>query len=400
MERRALGRYLAASTFAAPFLGAVTEAAPAVAATADRMPTAQLPPAPKPSRRSAAEYLLPDAEQTHEMLLVPGTGTLLITQMKPSGIVKVTLGSDGTPAQIYGFPLGAADADAHGLSPSRAYPGLVWCTLEHAGKLLLLDPRPNQPGQAPAVVRTIDVPTGAAGPHSIGEYGPDLWVTCKFSDQVLRINHRQPSLYTLYPTRPHPAFVAQRPGTDEFLVSQDQANALMAVDTRTGQTRQIPIPPEAGTTPVGLIAGPDGSVWTTLLGSQQQGTGTFGRIDAHDTFTWYRLRTPAATRAGLLHLAFPDTPPFTHVWLLGSSIINPNSYDQLVRVAFDNGFQDITAEQCVALPTQLCKAHRVLLLRDSVLATELTTATITQVTSASFANWNRPTSTLPDPADD
>jgi virginiamycin B lyase len=53
--------------------------------------------------------------------------------------------------------------------------------------------------------------------------------------------------------------------------------------------------------------------------------------------------------------------------------------DVIIRVDFNETSTEIVDEEAAALPTQLCKAHRLLPLKSSVLATELATSTVTQL---------------------
>jgi virginiamycin B lyase len=136
-------------------------------------------------------------------------------------------------------------------------------------------------------------------------------------------------------------------------------------------------------------------VWVTLLGSAEQGSGAFGRIDGHGAFTWLHL-TPGQ-RAGLLHIAV-ETPPARRgpsAWLLGSSIISPNALDVIVRVTFDDAHSRILGEEVAVLPTQLCKAHRLLPLNTSVLSTELASATVAQLVTEPGSYWHQPTTAAP-----
>jgi len=134
-------------------------------------------------------------------------------------------------------------------------------------------------------------------------------VSLKGSDQVLVINHVDPRQYWLYDAKPHPIFVARHPTSGEFYASQDQTSALLRIDHRSKTATQLPIPAEQGSTPVSLVAGLVG-VWVTLLGTTEQGSGTFGRLDSHGGLTWFRLSSPPVARAGLLHIAFD--PPSAH----------------------------------------------------------------------------------------
>ncbi|GAA0436286.1 hypothetical protein [Streptomyces luteireticuli] len=365
MKRRGFHRNLltlAAAAAAGPLLG------PAPARAAARRAVC---------RRTVTEYALPPAAETHEIVKLPGKPVVLVSQMSDSRLVKLRLDPDTEEVVGVGSAaLGPSDAMLHGLAVSRRHPGRVWATHEAGNRLLLVDPRPDDLDAPPRVERAIDVPGGGKGPHYVGEFDDELWVTLKGSDQVLAIDHSEPSRFRLFPAKPHPIFIARHPVGGDFYVSQDQSSSLLRIDPGTGRARQIPVPADRGSTPVGLVAGA-GAVWVVLLGTAESGTGTFGRIDERGRFTWFRLKDPAARSAGLLHLAFD--PPHG-LWLLGSSIVSSRASDQIVRVEFDSSYSTVLDEQVAALPTQLCKAHRILALPGGgVLATELTSATVARL---------------------
>ncbi|MFI9724296.1 hypothetical protein ACIHFE_32445 [Streptomyces sp. NPDC052396] len=336
-----------------------------------------------PSRRPVVEYRLPFAAETHEIVKLPGRPMALVSQMSNSHLVKLRL--DPRTERIWAakaFPLGPPDAMLHGLAVSSRHPGRIWATHEGGDRLLLVDPRADALDAAPRVEREIRIPGGGRGPHYISEHGDVLWVTLKGSDQVLALDHTRPARYRLFGARPQPIFAARHPVSGDFYVSQDSASSVLRIDPRSGRTAQIPIPVDHGRTPVGLISGP-GGIWVVLLGTAQAGTGTFGRIDRYGRIGWHRLRGPRGHSAGLLHLAFdpPGTGRGPGLWLLGSSIISDRARDLIARVRFDSSWTRMLGEEYAMLPTQHCKAHRLLPLERSVLATELTTATVAQLTA-------------------
>ncbi|MEV5378947.1 hypothetical protein AB0L26_23670 [Streptomyces nondiastaticus] len=355
---------------------------PGTATAGTRPPHREAPSAPAgPSRRTVVEYELPPAEETHEIVRLPDRPMALVSQMSNSRLVK--LGMDPRTEQVTAvkaFPLGSSDAMLHGLAVSSCHPGRIWATHEGADRLLLVDPRADSVEAAPRVEREIPVPGGGRGPHYVNEYGDVLWVTLKGSDQVLALDHTRPGRHRLFDAKPHPIFAARHPVSGDFYVSQDGASSLLRIDPRTGRTAQIPVPAEQGSTPVGLISGP-GGVWLVLLGTAQAGTGTFGRIDADGRIAWHRLGSPLGRSASLLHLAFdpPGTAREPGLWLLASSIVSEQARDLIIRVRFDPSWTRITGEEYAALPTQSCKAHRLLPLERSVLATELTGARVAQL---------------------
>lgn len=78
-------------------------------------------------------------------------------------------------------------------------------------------------------------------------------------------------------------------------------------------------------------------------------------------------------------------------WLLGSSITSSNVLDVIIRVTFDAGYTQILGEEVAVLPTQQCKAHRLLPLHSSLLVTELTSATVAQLVTEPNSLWHQPT---------
>jgi virginiamycin B lyase len=385
VKRRTFYRNLLLAAVAAPSVPVLGE--PLIAQAASQTDQSATPPAP--CHRSLTEYKLPPAMETHEIIKMPDSPLILISQQSNSHLVKLWL--DPMTEQTIGvkaFLLGSTDSMLHGLRVSRWYPGKIWATLEASNKLLLVDPGSSGLAIPPKIIRTIDIPDGGKGPHYVEEYGEFLWVTLKESYHVLAINHTDPTSYSLYQALPHPIFVARHPISDEFYVSEDVSSKLLRINFATQTTSQIAIPPAHGQQPVGLVAGPTG-IWFVLLGTAQQGTGTFGRINAQGEITWFRLTLPEGRNAGLLHIAFdpPGTQGEPHAWLLGSSIISPNVFDMIVRVTFDPAYTQLKSEEIAVLPTQLCKAHRLLPLPHSVLATELSTSTVAQLRTMSDCRW-------------
>jgi virginiamycin B lyase len=374
MDRRTFGRDLLVAAVSAPVATNWWGRSEAAAAPGRGRHAA-------PTRLAVVEYQLPPTGETHEIIQLAGTTLVLVSQMSNSTLVKLQV--DRRTERVGGvraFPIGPPEAMLHGLAPSRRYPGRIWATQEGADRLLLIDPGAGRLDAEPQVVRTIDIPEGGKGPHYVGEYDDQLWVSLKGSDQVLSISHTDPRQYRLYPTKPHPIFVARHPETGDFYVSQDLSSQILRIDPASGNGTQIEVPGDRGTTPVGLVAGP-GGVWFVLLGSEHRGTGTFGRIDGRGEISWFRLTSPLGRQAGLLHLAFGSNVPGEPLsaWLLSSSIVAPTGLDAIIHVKFDDTYTEVQSEDFVALPTQQCKAHRLLPLGASVLATELTSATVAQL---------------------
>lgn len=317
------------------------------------------------------ENLLPLAKETHEIVKVPNSSIVLVSQMSNSVLVKARVDERGIIKGLSAFLMGTNTSALHGLHNSKVFPGMVWVTLQNDNKLLLIDPKVHSLRAAPVLLKEISVPAPGLGPHYVGEYGNDLWSSLQDSYAVLRISHVDPSDYTIYQGIPRPVFVAQHPISKVFYTGQDDSSAIMRIDPKTGSTSQYMVPPEIGYTPVGMISGPHG-VWFTLLGNATSGTGMVGFIDAHNKITYHKLQSVLGQNAALLHLAFDLNVAKNHViWLLSSSIYYNDALNSIIKITFDAKYQSILKEEVMVLPTQYSKAHRILITPNNIFATEL-----------------------------
>ncbi|KAF9993164.1 hypothetical protein BGZ80_000063 [Entomortierella chlamydospora] len=328
-----------------------------------------------PSGHSSSNHVieneLPFANQTHEVVKVPNSNVVLVSQMSNSVLVKAMVNNKGAILKLQGFQIEKPTSALHGLTNSKAFPGKVWLTLQGENKLVLIDPKVDSVRAMPEVLKEISVPTPGNGPHYIGEYGDDLWVSLQQSYDVLRISHVDPSDYNIYHGVPRPIFVAQHPINKMFYTGQDDSSSVMKIDPKTGKTTQFQVPANIGQTPVGMISGPQG-VWFTLLGNATHGTGTVGHIDANDKFTYHKLKSTFGKDASLLHLAFDLDVTENHtLWLLSSSIVDDDALNMIIKVKFDSEWKTIQSEDIFAMPTQGSQAHRILLTPTNVFATEL-----------------------------
>ncbi|KAF9965941.1 hypothetical protein BGZ70_003733 [Mortierella alpina] len=333
-----------------------------------------------PSEHTPSHFLvenhLPIAEQTHEVVKIPGTDMVLISQMSNSVLLKAQVDEHGLVKNVKAFLVGNITSALHGLATSAAYPGKVWLTLQKDNLLVLIDPKVGSIDEAPQVEKEIVVPDPGRGPHYVGEYGSELWVSLQDSSHVLRINHADPSDYSIYKGRSRPIFVAKHPINEMFYTGEDDAASIMKIDPKSGSTTQFDVPSSAGERPVGMISGPEG-IWFTLLGSYTQGTGTIGHIHADDTITYHKLTSPRGKDAALLHLAFDLNRDNNHVlWLLSSSIINADALDMIIKVTFDPTWKNILSEEVTVMPSQHSKAHRILITEKNIFATQLSTSEV------------------------
>ncbi|EFJ30940.1 hypothetical protein SELMODRAFT_270650 [Selaginella moellendorffii] len=344
-------------------------------------------------QKKVSEYALPATVQTHEVVPI-GDELLLITQQECNGIIKVTLDpATGSPTFASKFTLdGSTYQGAHGLRDSKAYPGYAWVTLQFDNSLLLIDPIATQQNMPPRVEKRFRLPKPLRGPHVVIEDGSDyLWVTCKDSCHVAKVNHREFAVVAYYPCSRRPIFVA--PTHEYVYASMDESSRIFCLQRNGEATSEIEIPAGKGSTPVGLITGPDGNAWFVLLGNLKGGTGTFGRISINKVtnepwITWFHLTT--ATTAGLLHLAFDNgvyhrsQGKNLKIWLLGSSIGSPANINAVFTVHLQPDPKNpeqlhLEKEEVIVLPTQSSMAHRVLKHRSGLFVTELSASVLAHI---------------------
>jgi streptogramin lyase len=211
----------------------------------------------------------------------------------------------------------------------------------------------------------------------------ELWVAAKDGNHVVHVVPSDPPRFTLYPCLPRPIFVAKHANSGLMFAAELQSSKILRIDPATGKTGQIDIPPAAGSTPVGMIAGPDGNVWVVLLGGADGGTGTFGRITGAESVQWYRLAAGALKKAGLVHLAWESQGDAPSLLLLASAPATGPSgaLNAVIRVTFDRGFTAIASEATAVMPTPGCVTHRVLATPHGWYVTELGACQVAHVSS-------------------
>ncbi|KAG4437779.1 hypothetical protein IFR05_006714 [Cadophora sp. M221] len=353
----------------------------------------QGPVEPLISRRFT-EYLMPIAEQTHEFARVPNSNFVLLSQMSDSQLVKIELDQDTQePIALQSFPIGESKSGLHGVFPSVLYPGLVWLSLQYDNQLLLVDPGPDLESE-PEILQTIDIPEPGNGPHCIFEIGNRIWAGLKdaseqsgeyyvFSADVSE-SENSSSDPVLYDCLKSPVFIQEEPTTGLIYVTQDSESSIMRINLESGETEQLPIPPEFGNTPVGMTSayGPLEGVWFTLAGDANGGSGTFGRIDSSGEMQFFQINEPLlGSNAGLLHIADASTPDEgPAMWLLSTSLLSKSSADALIRVTFNEGMTSIADTEYISMPTQGSWVHRVVVIGDTVMVSQLHTFTLAQLT--------------------
>ncbi|KAH6641851.1 hypothetical protein F5144DRAFT_545846 [Chaetomium tenue] len=342
--------------------------------------------------RSFTEYRLPFAAQTHEFARVPGSNFVLLSQMSDSELIKIELDpTSKEPLALQSFPIGGScDSGLHGVWPSKKFPGMMWLTLQSENKLLLVDPGPDL-ATAPSIIQTIDIPEPGNGPHCVFEIGNRVWTGLKVASRqtgkyyVFWADIDDPtSSNGLYPCLNSPVFIQEEPTTRLIYVTQDVESSIMRIDVTSGETTQLPIPPDVGNTPVGMTtaSGPLLGLWFTLAGNAAGGSGSFGHIGPEGKLQFFQLKEPMlGANAGLLHIADASTlDSGPALWLLSSSLLSPNSADALIRVRFDKAVTSVAGEEYISMPTQNAQVHRVVALDATVLVSELRTSTLAQLT--------------------
>ncbi len=327
--------------------------------------------------KSVNEYPLPAAGITHELVQVIGQNMIVISQMDGSTLLKVAIDpQSGKPLEVAAHSVGSMMGGLHGIVASKIHPGQIWCTFQFDNKLVRIDPGTDL-DTAPVIKQEILIPAPGRGPHGIIEDGNNLWTTLKDSAHVLRINHINPSDYTLCPAARKPIFVAKHPTSGLFYASQDQSSEILCMDAHGNLKSNTPIPATEGATPVGLIAGPDGNIWFTLLNAP----GTFGRIDGKGNYTWFHLTSALGKTAALLHLNFDPTPPgpLPRLFLLSSSIVNLTAPNAIFAITLDNSYSSINTQQTFMMPTQGSKIHRVLPAFGGLYVSELTVSLLAHI---------------------
>ncbi|KAI8626778.1 hypothetical protein F5Y19DRAFT_445543 [Xylariaceae sp. FL1651] len=333
------------------------------------------------------EYPLPPAAQTHEVLAVSDR-LLCISQQTDGSLVKVGLNTNGQPTGARKWTPTSQWSGLHGLalhrgSGANCYVTTIWATVQFDNAILQIDPNGDNINSEPQVVKTIPIPSPAFGPHGILENEGNLWISCKDSSHVVRINIDNPNDHQVWAVSRRPIFVAVHPTSKDVFASLDMSSKIWHYKNDRGNGEEIAVPLEKGRTPVGLIAGADGNVWVVLLGNETTGTGTFGRINKNASIDWFTMSSAIGSTAPLIHLAFDQDP--TRFWLLGSSIASPSSVNAVFTVEIDNISTGGTAnpriaiQNTIALPTQRSSNHRVISHRGSLYITELTTSTLAHV---------------------
>jgi streptogramin lyase len=353
-------------------------------------------PVPLLPVKTVIEYSLPAAAQTHEILAI-SDNLLLISQQTDGSLVKVALNNDGQPTSTRKWTATNERSGLHGLARQLPVNGdsfvrTVWATVQFDNAILRIDPGAHDINIPPQVTGTIPIPYPAFGPHSIVENNGNLWISCKDSSHIVRININNPHDHQVWAVSRRPIFVAVHPTSGDVFASLDLSSKIWHYknDGRNGE--EIAIPPEKGSTPIGLIAGADRNAWVVLLGNKTTGTGTFGRINENASIDWFTMFSDIGSTAPLLHLAFDQDP--TRFWLLGSSIECPSSFNAVFTVNIDNISTGGTAnpriaiQNTITLPTQRSEAHRVISHRGSLYITELTTSTLAHVSGAAVNGLN------------
>lgn len=340
--------------------------------------------------RRLTEYLLPVAAETHEFARVPNSNFVLLSQMTDSQLIKIELDpTTEEPVALQAFPMGnSSESGLHGVWPSTLYPGKMWLSLQGDNKLLLVDPGQNL-STTPSIIKTIDIPEPGNGPHCVFEIGNRVWAGLKVASKqtgqyyVFSADIFNSTDKILYQCLNSPVFIKEEPATKLIYVTQDTDSSIMRINTTSGETTQLPIPPHIGSTPVGMTTGygPMDGVWFSLAGNATGGSGSFGHIGSTGEMQFFQLKDQQlGGNAGLLHIADALTEAGgPALWLLSTSLLSTHSPDALIRVTFDEDVTSITGEEYIAMLTQNAMVHRVVPMDSTVLVSQLHTFTLTQL---------------------
>ena len=346
--------------------------------------------------KTVVEYPLPAAAQTHEILAV-SDDLLLISQQTDGSLVKVALDNNGRPTGARKWTATNQWSGLHGLalhsgSGSNSSVSNVWATVQFDNAILQIDPKGGDINLQPQVINTIPIPSPAFGPHGVLENNGNLWISCKDSSHVVRININNPDDHQVWAVSERPIFVAVHPTSGDVFASLDLSSKIWHYKNDGGNGEEIEVPPEKGSTPVGLIAGANDNLWVVLLGNKTTGTGTFGRINKDASINWFTMSSNIGSTAPLIHLAFDQDP--TRFWLLGSSTVCPSCVDAVFTVKIDDIWTGGTANPRIAiqntimLPTQRSWTHRMISHGGSLYITELTTSTLAHVSGVAVNGLN------------
>ncbi|KAJ5885195.1 hypothetical protein N7495_009705 [Penicillium taxi] len=342
--------------------------------------------------KSVVEYPLPAAAETHEIVALSDK-LLLISQQTDGGLVKVSLDDNGRPTGARKWTVTNQWSGLHGLTLSsdtgtNSSGSTVWATVQFDSAILHIDPNGDDIDYQPRIINTIPIPYPAFGPHGILENNGSLWVACKDSSHIVRFNINNPDEHQVWAVSGRPIFIAIHPTSGHVFSSLDLSSKIWHYKNDGGSGEEITVPPEQGNTPVGLVAGPDGNAWVTLLGNVTTGTGTFGRINADATIDWFAMSSYIGSTAGLIHIAFGQDP--TQLWLLGSSTLCASCVNAVFTVKIDDlstggsASPRIMIQNSIVLPTQRSWTHRVVFPDGSLYITELTTSTLAHVSGAAI----------------
>jgi hypothetical protein len=260
------------------------------------------------------------------------------------------------------YPLPGSSQTHEVVSPA---PGLLLISQQTDGCIVkvALDPATGRPLSAVASV----VSSPWSGLHGLSRstaYPGMVWATVQFESALLLMD----------------------PVADDL----DQSSRIFRLQPDSGNRTEIAIDPALGTTPVGLVAGPDGNVWFVLLGGKSGGTGAFGRIEAGGTITPFHLRGMLGQSAALIHLAFGEVtgPGPAPLYLLGSTMGSMMALDAVHVVTLDSGYTRVAALQTVAMATPMSMTHRVLPMGGNVFVTAMACALTHLTPSNSVVDQN------------
>jgi len=392
------------------------------------------------------QYPVPGAVQTHEIAAIPsslpGYDVILVSQISNSRMVQMTCTTHGKCAFAVSHLVGTDWSGLHGMEPSDKIMGpwgnLVVSTLQFANKVVLVNvsSRPGvgdslfQPPQIQWEISTAVGPT--AGPHRTVVLDNDIYVSCKISQDIVRIknvykqmhhgwtyNHPDSSEIIVYGTKSSPTAPRKGPiflqpvihpdGTKYVYGTLDGQGQLVRIDPLGipgwGADKMFIKLPSNCPIPVGLATQPGNgtALWFTCgaSGSPLTGTGTFGRVvdnkEAEPDVKIWKTDAPDSSTGSYLHLAWGagTSDGFPQLTLMSSSIFKGNTEDGLCTVTMSKDREDILKNSYVVMPRQGAWLHRVVIRENAMYVDGTLSQVVTAIHTAgqaSFAETYNPNS--------
>jgi len=344
-------------------------------------------------------YPLPGAIETHELVVrkdgkgQDGKVTIFVTQQTSSRLLFLQFPKDnGICTFSTSWQIKQHTSGLHYVGVSQYIKDALLITLQFDSSIGYLDVS-GGPLVKPEFLLEVFLPLPSKGPHRAFEHELDVWAGCKGIPGLIRVkdviiekrkgkyelNHvYNADSFTTYLVPANPIF--ESPMNGFVFATLDASNAIARVNPKLPPTspdavKIFKVPPEIGSTPVGMIEGyspcqegenPKGEVlWFVLAGAKSGGNGTFGKITGDGTITYFQTSGTFLETAGYLHLAWAPCSGegYPKLLLMASSIAYPSpalrNPDGLAMVYFDKTYSTILASNFEFYPIQASKLHRI-----------------------------------------